>query len=431
MSSIKKLGTLGALTAAALALGTSGQAHAYVREQSNWNPNALPVTYYINQASIPSTLGTDAGIAAIDGGLASWAAPACTSWRTTDAGNTTSSANTNDRRNVQLWISGSWPSELGSVNSVIGVTTPVWSSGGYFIDADIRYNNVGFRWTTTGSGGSVDAQSIATHEEGHFLGLDHSASASAVMYASYSGGLKRTLTSDDQNGVCAIYPSGVAPNDAGMSTGDPCNQFGNTCAECTPNNGCGFCADTSQCVSGTSRGPTMGSCGTYVWLPRDCAAAGTDAGTGGTGRFGDPCTSPTDCGSGGFCIGISATEGICSRACNDDCGCPDGYACYDTSDPSLSVCAPGTRMCSTGGTDAGTIQPGDDAAVVPGNDAAVIADDGAVIPGMDDAATSGPHGTTAGGCTCGVAGGGQGGLGAAGLALVLGVTAMRRRRRTR
>ncbi|MFO0684939.1 MAG: matrixin family metalloprotease [Sandaracinus sp.] len=428
---MKSLVKIGSLAAALVALGSASEAHAYVREQSNWNPNALPITYYINQATIPSTLGTDAGIAALDGGFASWSAPSCTTWRTTDAGNTTTSANTNDRRNVQLWISGSWPAELGSVNSVIGVTTPVWSSGGYFIDADIRYNNVGFRWTTTGSGGSVDAQSIATHEEGHFLGLDHSASATAVMYASYSGGLKRTLTSDDQNGVCAIYPSGVAPTDAGTSTGDRCNAFGNTCADCTPNNGCGFCADTNQCVTGNSAGPTTGSCGTYVWLPRDCAAAGTDAGTGGTGRFGDPCTSPNDCGSGGLCIGISATEGLCSRACNDDCGCPSGYACYMTNDPSLSVCAPGTGTCATA-PDAGTIQPGDDAAVVPGNDAAVVADDGAVIPGMDDASTSAPHGTTAGGCSCSAAGGGQGGLGAAGLALALGVTtAIRRRRRAR
>lgn len=126
---MKSLVKIGSLAAALVALGSASEAHAYVREQSNWNPNALPITYYINQATIPSTLGTDAGIAALDGGFASWSAPSCTTWRTTDAGNTTTSANTNDRRNVQLWISGSWPAELGSVNSVIGVTTPVWSLG--------------------------------------------------------------------------------------------------------------------------------------------------------------------------------------------------------------------------------------------------------------------------------------------------------------
>ena len=164
---------LAASTLAALALvSVATPAQAYVRESSNWNPGTLPVTYYINQSTIPSTLGMSAGIAAVEGGFATWAAPACTSWRTTDAGNTTTGASTGDRRNVILWLN-SWPAELGSVNSVIGVTTPVWTSGGYFIDADIQFNNQGFRWNTTGSGGGsyVDAQSIATHEEGHFLGL--------------------------------------------------------------------------------------------------------------------------------------------------------------------------------------------------------------------------------------------------------------------
>lgn len=419
-----------ALAAMAMVMGSAGPAHAFVREQSNWNPGTLPITYYVNQSTIPSSLGTTPGVGAVDAGFATWAAPACTSWRTTDAGNTATGANSGDRTNVILWVSGSWPAELGSVSSVIGVTTPVWNVGGYFIDADIRFNNVGFRWNTTGTGGGsfVDTQSIATHEEGHFLGLDHTPIGSAIMYASYSGGLKRTLGADDQNGVCTIYPSGVAAMDAGMSmSSDPCNAFGTTCAACTPNDGCGFCGASSQCVSGTPTGPTSGACGGgYVWLPRDCSAAGSDAGTGGTGRFGDPCTAPTDCGSGALCVGDGTSPtGFCSRTCNDDCGCPDGYACFGTSDPTLRVCAPGTRMCAMGGTDAGTVLPGDDAAVVPGTDAAVTAGDDAST--TDDAGHTTPRRT--GGCGCTTAGA-SGGMGASLLVLAaVGVLGARRRRR--
>ncbi len=341
-----------------LALALAAPARAYVREATNWNPSSLPIRYSVNTSTIPSSISST-GVAAVDAGFATWAAPSCTSWQATNVGSTTRGANAGDAQNTILWVSGSWPAELGDVYSVIGVTTPVWYSGGYFSAADIRFNNVGFDWSTSGSasGSTVDTQSIATHEEGHFLGLDHTGVGSAIMYASYSGGQKRTLASDDINGVCAIYPSGSAPppTDAGTST-DRCSAFGNTCGDCTPNAGCGFCTATSQCVSGTQTGPSSGTCASgYVWYPADCTASAP-----GTGRVGDPCGQATDC-STSLCITDGRTA-WCSRACTDDCGCPDGYGCVETSDPSLKVCAPGTRSCSPPPpVDAGTTPPPVDA----------------------------------------------------------------------
>lgn len=431
------------LSALAIVASLAAPARAYVREESNWDPRALPVTYRINTGTIPSSLGSATGVSAVEGGFASWAAPACTSFRATDAGTTTSTGSTRDGQNTILWVSGSWPSELGDVSSVIGVTTPVWTVGGYFNDADIRFNDVGFRWTTTGSGGSVDTQSIATHEQGHFLGLDHTPISSAIMYASYSSGLRRTLATDDQNGVCAIYPSGVTPPPVDAGTGtttDPCAAHGTTCDACTPYDGCGFCGATSQCVTGTPTGPSAGSCASgYVWYPMDCTTGG-----GGTGRFGDPCAAPTDCGSGALCVSDGASA-FCSRSCADDCGCPDGYSCEGTTDPTLSVCAPGTRMCGTT-SDAGTprvdaaVVPGTDAAVVPGTDAAVVPgedggatsiDDGGGIVSMDDAGARRPR--TAGACACAVPGSGEDrparGAIAVGLAALAGVFVRRRRAR--
>jgi MYXO-CTERM domain-containing protein len=340
-----------------------------------------------------------------------------------------------------MWLTA-WPAEYGS--STIGVTTPVWS-GRYFIDADIVFNARNFGWNTTGTGGggsNVDAQSIATHEEGHFLGLDHSASGAAVMYASYSGGLKRTLQTDDQNGVCAIYPSGAAATDAGPQpdagpSADPCSAHGTTCSGCTPYAGCGFCGTTGQCASGTRTGPASGSCGAWAWYEADCASIGpTDAGTApvdsgsatGGGRFGDPCAQPTDCASGGLCAVPSGGTGFCTRACADDCGCPTAYDCYAVS-ATTSICIPGTNTCSMAGEDAAVVNPGDDAAVVnPGDDAAVVNPGDDAAASADDGGTS--HGTRAGGCGCAAAGANDGGLGATALGLVLlGLVTSRRRTR--
>ncbi len=328
-----------------LALALASPAQAYVRESSNWDPSTLPIPYHVNTSSAPSSLGASTARSAVDAGFTTWSGPSCTAWQATNAGDTSGGANSGDRQNNILWVSGSWPSELGDVRSVIGVTTPVWYSGGYFSDADIRFNNVGFTWSTTGAGGTVDAQSIATHEEGHFLGLDHPPVSSAIMYASYSGGIKRTLASDDTMGVCAIYPSGSTPpptTDAGTPppSSDACSVYNGDCATCTMYSPCGFCPGTSSCVSGSASGPRTGSCSGWAWTGDMCPAAGP-----GMGRLGAPCTMATDCSSS-LCVGDGSGHGFCTRACTDDCGCPDGYSCFATTDPTLKVCAPGTRMCT-------------------------------------------------------------------------------------
>ncbi len=155
-------------TAVSVALIAS-DALAYQRMAARWNPATFPIPYRVNLTSAPPSIGADGARSAIDMGMASWSAPTCTTWRTTNAGTTAATrARAGDGESSMLWISGSWPGELGSVNVTIGVTTPVWRSGGYIYDADIQYNNVGFVWSLDGRRNTVDTQSIATHENGHF-----------------------------------------------------------------------------------------------------------------------------------------------------------------------------------------------------------------------------------------------------------------------
>lgn len=59
--------------------------------------------------------------------------------------------------------------------------------------------------------GRYGIEGVALHELGHCLGLDHSADASAVMYAYYTGSM--ALQADDAAGIAALYPAACADAD--------------------------------------------------------------------------------------------------------------------------------------------------------------------------------------------------------------------------
>jgi hypothetical protein len=274
-------------------------ASAFTRNTAIWGPSRIPVVYKVNAATFPSSLGSAAAMRAIDDGFATWQAPACTRWSSRNGGSSTVTAPASrDNENSVLWIagaSGAWPSELGSETSTIGITTSTFVTNGNLTDADITLNAVGFRWGD-GTQRTVDAQSILTHEEGHFLGLGHTQVAGSVMLATYSGGQIRGLSADDQAGVCSLYPPGSL--DAGVPDGG------------------------------------VGS------LP-----------------FGAVCTSPNQCASG-LCIASSASTGFCSAFCADDCACPTAFVCAPLSSGGR-VCAPGANRCSAdAGADAGARDAG-------------------------------------------------------------------------
>jgi hypothetical protein len=77
------------------------------------------------------------------------------------------------------------------------------------IDVDIMFNPGDNFATSSPSSTEFDLQSVATHEIGHLMGLDHSNIAHAVMYPygdTSSIGVHSTLWTDDLAGVGHLYP---------------------------------------------------------------------------------------------------------------------------------------------------------------------------------------------------------------------------------
>tara|TARA_Y100000294_G_scaffold177286_1_gene202159 strand:- start:486 stop:1832 length:1347 start_codon:yes stop_codon:yes gene_type:complete len=94
------------------------------------------------------------------------------------------------------------------------------TSSGNMADSDIRFNTT-HSWGTSGSAGIYDVQNIGTHSYGHTLclaDLYSSADTEKTMYGYHAAGetKKRTLHSDDINGIAYLYPTGTGSNEDTM-----------------------------------------------------------------------------------------------------------------------------------------------------------------------------------------------------------------------
>jgi hypothetical protein len=352
----------------------------------------MPVTYFVNRSTVPSVIAGTA-IARIDAGFASWSNPACTEWQTQNLGDTTDSYDYNDGQNVIRWISGSWPSELGDVDSVIGVTMPVWNNGESVIfDADMVFNNVGFCWDNSGSSDCVDTQSIATHEEGHFLGLDHSSVPSATMVAFYGGGnALRSLDGDDIEGVCALYPvGGTSATTTGTGTG------GSTCESCFDGSSSGTCAPAyDECARSAP-------CRTFAGCISDCS---DDACI-------DGCISSNRAGAELYIGMIERFCSDCATECADQCG--------SGSEGGAGGAGPSSTSSTTGSGSTASSSAGAGGAGGVGGEGGVPATD---TPTSD--ADSSNDSTS---CSCTAVGSRSTGLGGLLLLVAVGALASRRRR---
>lgn len=92
--------------------------------------------------------------------------------------------------------------------STLAVTIFHFDQGsGVMTKADILFNPVDAFTTDPASASDTvtDLQTVATHEVGHFFGLDHSAVVSAIMFP-FSPAIRETLAYDDVAAIANTYP---------------------------------------------------------------------------------------------------------------------------------------------------------------------------------------------------------------------------------
>ncbi len=267
-------------------------------------------------------------------GMDDWTRVACTSLTTAYGGTVSSLPRGGDGVSSIGWRESAWPYDTNA----IGVTTPqFWRS---ITEADMEMNSVNFTWTTdSGRGSRVNAYSIITHEAGHYYGLDHSAEESAIMYFAYSGGIG-TIGTDDQNGICALYPG----------TGSDCATTG--------------CPSGYECVAGTCSRPmgdgdTCSPCDTGDSCTNGICLGYPD----GNGYCGRDCTTSADCASGDTCVAIEGTSNQCVRVtgrtadctgmamggCTTDSDCPSDQRCNAFSRECIPRAAGGAIGAACGG----------------------------------------------------------------------------------
>jgi len=165
---------------------------------AKWSSPGL--AYFVNTSGIDSALRENL----VDAGTGVWNA-AGSAFVFSDGG-TTSAGFANDGLNVISWADGLPAGVIAQATSYIG--------GGQVTQCDIQFSNA-FAWGDGSPGsGTMDVQSIAIHETGHWLRLLDQymdGDSGKVMYGYASANQqKRALAAGDLAGIAWIYP-GAGP----------------------------------------------------------------------------------------------------------------------------------------------------------------------------------------------------------------------------
>ncbi len=199
-------------------VGTTG-VFELLDPERKWFPQDMPVRYrFVNGNSQPG-LGQNEARTAVENGFQHWEDVATASITFSPEADTTSQGFVYDGHNTMTFNDPD--GELGS--GALAACAPYYNTAQtmqtngvtfYRItDSDIVFNNnVNFCTHAEAAAptcfNQFDIEGVATHEEGHLLGLDHPPVFDATMYYAIGAcdATKVTLEESDINGVTFIYP---------------------------------------------------------------------------------------------------------------------------------------------------------------------------------------------------------------------------------
>lgn len=179
------------------------------------------VRYYLNQDCSSDFADVNQCLDILRNSFAHWSDIPTSLIDFSEAGTTSASQTGYDDINLIVFVSGD-PELSGGV---LALTTTFFNPlTGEIIDSDIRFNDGDYDFA-----GDTSLEAVATHEIGHFFGLDHSFLAylgpafdetiSATMFPYYFGTEAISLEWDDKAGASELYPEALFFSNYGILSG--------------------------------------------------------------------------------------------------------------------------------------------------------------------------------------------------------------------
>jgi hypothetical protein len=202
------------LVCLALAAAFASSAFGFSYSGRHHTQAQMPWTFNYNNRGTPDCTNE---FAQLNAALATWSNVSGQWYRQVRGSNTSQLNYGYDSYVLAVWYHSSyqgygqqpWPPSWGSGAIAVNI---YWYSGSTILHNDCCFNNYNFTWSGSGQAGRMDVQNIAAHEFGHNLSLGDLYDAGSreftmYGYSGYGETKKRTLESDDINGIRYIYPN--------------------------------------------------------------------------------------------------------------------------------------------------------------------------------------------------------------------------------
>ena len=232
------LGLACAVTAVALSLALP--AFSYLSEltrtggtvvPNHWDFKAFPVAWNLNPATGSNITGSENVANVMQAAFTTWTTSPNTILLVTRGADSSVTAESSSPSNINLicFVCRDADFNKDSEALAVTITTTANMAGesdghggmthfpGQIVKADILFNT-STPYSTDGAGSAQDLQTVATHEVGHFFGLDHSGVVGAVMFP-FAAPLKRSLGYDDVAGISSVYPKAALDVATGSISG--------------------------------------------------------------------------------------------------------------------------------------------------------------------------------------------------------------------